>query len=269
MNLIYFGDVVGKAGRTAVYTHLPALRDKYQPDFMILNGENAAHGFGITAKICQEFFDAGIDVITLGNHSWDQREIMNYIREEPRLLRPLNYPENTPGEGSAKFETRSGGSVLVAQVMGRLFMEPLDDPFAAVEKCLRMMTLGEDVNCIVVDVHAEATSEKMAMGHYLDGRTSLVVGSHSHVPTADAQILPGGTGYQTDAGMCGDYNSVIGMKKESAINRFIKKLPGDRLEPAEKEATVCAVFLETDDHTGRAVRISPIRAGGRLDPTEY
>ena len=265
MKLIYFGDVVGKAGRTAVYTHLPALRDKYQPDFMILNGENAAHGFGITANICQEFFDAGIDVITLGNHSWDQREIMNYIREEPRLLRPLNYPPNTPGEGSAKFETRSGDKVLVAQVMGRLFMEPLDDPFAAVEKCLRMTTLGEDVNCIVVEVHAEATSEKMAIGHEFDGKTSLIVGTHTHIPTADARILSNGTAFITDLGMCGDYDSIIGMDKNKALEKFKKKIPVKGIHPATGEASISCVFVELDDRTGLAKYIKQIIIGGSLE----
>jgi len=268
MKLIYFGDVVGKAGRAAVYTHLPTLREKYEPDFIILNGENAAHGFGITEKICKEFFDAGINVITLGNHAWDRREIMDYIRREQRLIRPINYPENTPGKGYALFETTSGGRIFVVQVMGLLFMEPLDDPFGAVEECLQKIVLGKDANCIVVDIHAEATSEKMSMGQYLDGRVSMVVGSHSHIPTADAQILPGGTAYQTDAGMCGDYNSVIGMKKEAAIGRFVKKQLGERLEPAEQEATACGVFLETDDHSGRALGIHAIRIGGRLAGTE-
>lgn len=264
MRLIYFGDVVGKAGRTAVFDHLPTLRDRLTPDFVMVNGENAAHGFGITEKICHSFFDAGVDVITLGNHSWDQREIISYIQTEPRLLRPLNYPETTPGLGSGIFDAAGGRKVMVAQVMGRLFMEPLDDPFAAVEKALKGTTLGDDVDCLVVDVHAEATSEKMAIGQHLAGQVSMVVGTHSHVPTADSQILPGGTAYQTDVGMCGDYDSVIGMKKEAAINRFINKIPGERLSPAEGEGTACAVFLETDDETGLATRIEPIRMGGRL-----
>ncbi|MEK9678944.1 MAG: TIGR00282 family metallophosphoesterase, partial [Rhodospirillaceae bacterium] len=215
MKLVYFGDVVGKAGRTVLLEVLPGLIDRLSPDFVMVNGENAAHGFGITGSICEKFFDAGVDVITTGNHAWDQKEIIEYIRTEPRLLRPLNYPENTPGHGSGVFEARDGSKVLVAQVMGRLFMDPLDDPFAAVGKALKGTVLGDDIDCIVVDIHAEATSEKMSMGHYLDGRSSMVVGTHSHVPTADAQILPGGTAYQTDLGMCGDYNSVIGMKKEA------------------------------------------------------
>ena len=268
MKIIYLGDVVGKSGRTAVMKHLPILRETYNFDFLILNGENAAHGFGITPRICEEFFEAGINVITLGNHAWDKREILNYIQEENRLIRPLNYPENTPGKGSGLYTTRSGDKIFVAQVMGCLFMEPLENPFNEVEKCLSKITLGVDVNCIILDIHAEATSEKMAMGQYLDGRVSMVIGSHSHIPTADTQILPGGTAYQTDAGMCGDYDSVIGMKKEPSVNRFVQKLDNQRLEPAEGEATVCGVFLETDDISGLAIQVHAIRVGGRLTATK-
>ena len=268
MKIIYLGDVVGKSGRTAVMKHLPILRETYNFDFLILNGENAAHGFGITPRICEEFFEAGINVITLGNHAWDKREILNYIQEENRLIRPLNYPENTPGKGSGLYTTRSGNKIFVAQVMGCLFMEQLENPFNEVEKCLSKITLGADVKCIILDIHAEATSEKMAMGQYLDGRVSMVIGSHSHIPTADTQILPGGTAYQTDAGMCGDYDSVIGMKKEPSVNRFVQKLDNQRLEPAEGEATVCGVLLETDDVSGLAVRVHAIRIGGRLTATK-
>ena len=267
MKLIYLGDVVGRAGRKVVIDQIPLLQKRFDPDFVILNGENAAHGFGITSKICKQFFDAGVSLITLGNHAWDQREIIDYIRVENRLLRPLNYPENTPGNGSGLYKTKTGKNIFVVQVMGNLFMEPLDNPFNTVDKCLEKFTLGYDVDCIVVDIHAEATSEKMAMGQFLDGRVSLVVGSHSHVPTADAQILPSGTAYQTDAGMCGDYNSVIGMKIKPAVDRFLNKQPNQRLEPAEGEGTACGVFLRTDDQTGLAVEINAIRSGGRLIPT--
>ena len=264
MKIIYFGDIVGRAGRVAVLNALDEIRARFAPDVMIANGENAAHGFGITEKICNEFFEAGIDVIVTGNHAWDQREIVGFIDREPRLLRPNNYPKLTPGSGSVIAQTRSGKRVLVIQVMGRLFMEPLDDPFASVESALGNHRVGTSVDAIVVDIHAEATSEKTAMGVYLDGRVSMVVGSHSHIPTADARILPGGTAYQTDAGMCGDYNSVIGMKKDAAVARFIKKMPGEKLEPAEGEATVCAVLVETDDETGLATACRPIRLGGGL-----
>lgn len=267
MKIVYFGDIVGRSGRKAVLASLDTIRARHAPDLMIANGENAAHGFGITGKICAEFFEAGIDVVTTGNHAWDQREIVGYIVNEPRLLRPNNYPKLTPGSGSVIAQTRSGKRALVIQVMGRLFMEPLDDPFASVESALGNHRLGTSVDAIVVDIHAEATSEKAAMGVYLDGRVSMVVGSHSHVPTADARVLPHGTAYQTDAGMCGDYNSVIGMKKEAAVARFIKKMPGEKLEPAEGEASVCAVLVETDDATGLAKDCRPIRIGGGLIST--
>lgn len=264
MKALYIGDVVGKSGRKAVLDHLPRLRDEMGLDFVAVNGENAAHGFGITGAICEQFFDAGADVVTTGNHAWDQREIVDYIEREPRLLRPLNYPEGTPGQGMGEYATAGGKRVVVIQAMGRLFMDPLDDPFAAVSRALLNKTLGETVDFVLIDIHAEATSEKMAMGHHFDGRASLVAGTHSHIPTADAQILPGGTAYQTDVGMCGDYNSVIGMTHGPAIERFITKMPKQRLEPASGEATFCAVFVETDDATGLAQTVMPIRIGGRL-----
>jgi metallophosphoesterase (TIGR00282 family) len=266
MRIVYFGDIVGRSGRKAVLESLDEINKRYAPDFMIANGENAAHGFGITGKICEDFFAAGIDVVTTGNHAWDQREIVGYIAKEPRLLRPNNYPELTPGAGFGLYDTKDGKRVLVIQVMGRLFMEPLDDPFSSVEQALRNQRLGASADAIVVDIHAEATSEKQAMGVYLDGRVSMVVGSHSHVPTADARVLPGGTAYQTDAGMCGDYDSVIGMRKDVAVARFIRKMPGDRLEPAEKEGTVCAVLVETDDASGLAVSCQALRIGAHLTP---
>ncbi|MGY9002462.1 MAG: TIGR00282 family metallophosphoesterase [Rhodospirillales bacterium] len=264
MKILICGDVMGKSGRRTIEAYIPVLREKLGLDFVIVNGENAAHGFGITEKMCREFFDLGVDVITTGNHVWDQREIMNYIGDEPRLLRPINYPEHTPGAGAGVFETNDGLKVTVIHPMGRLFMEALDDPFACVEKELAKHRLGASADAIVVDVHGEATSEKMAMGHFLDGRVSVVVGSHSHVPTADAQILPGGTAYQTDMGMCGDYDSVIGMLKDRALARFTTKLPTSRLEPAEREGTLCAVYVETNDGTGLAEQVYPVRVGGRL-----
>lgn len=264
MKLLYCGDVVGRSGRDAVVAQIPELRKSLGLDFVLVNGENAAAGFGITAKICEDFYAAGVDAIVLGNHSWDQRETIAYINGDPKLLRPLNYPKGTPGRGAAVFSTQRGQKVLVAQVMGRVFMDPLDDPFAAVETELQKYRLGAGVDAVIVDIHGEATSEKMAMGHFCDGRASLVCGTHSHIPTADAQILPGGTAYQTDAGMCGDYNSVIGMEKTEPLNRFLKKVPGGRFEPANGEATLCAVFVETDDRTGLATRIAPLRLGGRL-----
>ncbi|MEE8549208.1 MAG: TIGR00282 family metallophosphoesterase [Alphaproteobacteria bacterium] len=264
MKVLFLGDVMGRSGREAVFEHLPGLRDRLKIDFVIVNGENAAGGFGITEKICRQFYDAGADVITAGNHVWDQREIISYIETDKRLLRPGNYPKGTPGRGAGVFETEKGRKVLVMHVLTRLFMDAMDDPFACVERTLEGYRLGATVDAIVIDVHGEATSEKMAMGHAFDGRVSLVAGTHSHVPTADAQILPGGTAYQTDIGMCGDYDSVIGMEKAAAIARFTTKMRRERLQPAKGEATLCAVYLETDDGTGLARRLEPVRIGGRL-----
>lgn len=263
MRLLFCGDLVGRSGREVVLQHLPELRRSLNLDFIVVNGENAAAGFGITRKICDDVFAAGADVISGGNHSWDQREALTFIDAEPRLLRPLNYPPGTPGRGAGVFSA-GGRKVLVINVMGRVFMDPLDDPFRAVEQELARHRLGSTVDAIIVDVHAEASSEKMAMGHFLDGRVSLVVGTHTHIPTADAQLLPGGTAYQTDAGMCGDYDSVIGMDKRVPLERFTRKLPTERMSAAQGPGTLCAVFVETDDRTGLARRIEPLRLGGRL-----
>lgn len=269
MRLLYLGDVVGRSGRDAVCETVPGLRESLGLDFVVVCGENAAHGFGLTLKIAEDFFAAGVDVVTTGNHAWDQREMITAITREPRILRPVNYPPGTPGNGFGVFDAPGGRKVMVVQAMGRLFMDPLDDPFAAVKQQLDRTRLGGPragggVNAVIVDIHAEATSEKMAMGHFCDGRASLVVGSHSHVPTADVQVLPGGTAFQTDAGMCGDYDSVIGMKKETAIARFTRKMPTDRLGPAGEAATVCGVVVETDDLTGLATSVHMLRVGGRL-----
>jgi len=264
MNLLFMGDIVGRAGRDAVIGRLPGLRESLALDFVVANGENAAAGFGITAKICKSFFDAGVDVVTTGNHVWDQREIIKFIDSEPRLLRPGNYPPGTPGRGAGVFEATRGRKVLVLHVMCRLFMNPLDDPFVSVEAELAKHQLGATVDAALLDIHGEASSEKQALGLIADGRVSLAVGSHTHVPTADARIMPKGTAYQTDAGMCGDYDSVIGNDKAIATRRFTSKLPGERLKPATGEGTLCGVFVETDDKTGLARRIKPIRLGGGL-----
>jgi metallophosphoesterase (TIGR00282 family) len=267
MRLLFLGDVVGRSGRDAVNRRLPVLREELAVDFVVVNAENAAAGFGMTAKICDSLFEAGADVITGGNHSWDQREIIPYISNEKRLLRPANYPHGTPGIGAGLYTGRGGKKVAVVNVMCRLFMDPLDCPFAAVDRLVpKNGPRGGGADAVLVDVHGEATSEKMALGHYLDGRASMVVGSHTHSPTADAQILPSGTAYQTDAGMCGDYDSVIGMKKEGAVDRFVRKMRGERLAPADGEATLCGVFVETDDATGLATHVAPLRQGGRLRP---
>ncbi len=266
MRLLFCGDIVGRSGRDVVVEHVPRLRRELGLDFVIVNGENAAGGFGITEKICNELYAAGVDAISSGNHVWDQRETIGFIDRHPRLLRPINFPGGAPGRGASLYATAGGRRVFVVNVMGRLFMDALDDPFAAIERALSAHRLGVTADAIVVDVHAEATSEKMAMGHICDGRASLVVGSHSHVPTADHQILPKGTAYQTDAGMCGDYDSVIGMEKTLPIQRFIRKLPTERLSAATGPGTLCAVFVETDDQTGLARRVSPVRVAGRLEP---
>jgi len=266
MRILICGDVMGRAGRTALIGRLPELREKLDLDFVIVNGENAAGGFGITVEIANRMLQSGADVITTGNHVWDQKEIIPHFDRETRLLRPENYPEGTPGTGIRLFEDRKGRRVLVLHYMALLFMSPLDDPFAGIERALGRRRMRRDFDAAIVDFHGEATSEKMAMAHMLDGRVSVVVGTHSHVPTADSQVLPGGTAYQTDLGMCGDYDSVIGMKKEASIERFRKKVPGPRLEAAMGEATLCAVFVETDDATGLARRIAPVRFGGRLAP---
>ena len=268
MRILSCGDVVGRSGRDAITTHIPRLRKELKLDFVVLNGENAAHGFGITAKHCKAFYEAGVDAVVTGNHAWDQKEILSYIDSDPRLIRPLNYPSGTPGRGAALFTLSDGRKILVVQLMARLFMDALDDPFAVIDQELTKYALGKSVAAILVDIHGEATSEKMSMGHYLDGRVSIVHGTHSHVPTADAVIFSGGTAYQTDLGMCGDYDSVIGMKKGPAIARFTRKIRGERLTPAEGEATLCGILVETDDKTGLAVSIEPVRIGGRLLPAD-
>lgn len=266
MRILFIGDVLGKPGRDVIAEHLPRLKDQLKLDFVVVNGENAAHGFGLTRAIANEFFALGIDCISTGNHWADQKEILSFIGDEDRILRPLNYPKGTPGRGANLFQAKSGERVLVVNAMGRVFMDPLDDPFAAVEAELNACPLGEAADAILVDMHAEATSEKMAMGQFCDGRVSAVVGSHSHVPTADAQILPNGTAYQTDAGACADYDSVIGMEKYNPIQRFVTKLSPGRFTPATGPATLCAIFIETSAK-GLATRIDPVRLGGRLKET--
>ncbi|MEZ6029874.1 MAG: TIGR00282 family metallophosphoesterase [Hyphomonadaceae bacterium] len=269
MRLGFFGDVVGRAGRAAIAEHLPRVKAELQLDFVIVNGENAAGGFGITSSTAQDIFDAGADCITLGNHSWDQSEALIYIERETRLLRPYNYPKTLqiPGRGSQLFTTPKGQRVFVVQIHGSAFMESLDDPIQGVASALEECPLRQVADAVIVEMHAEATAEKYIMGHYCDGRATAVVGAHTHVPTADAQILPGGTAYMSDAGMCGDYDSVIGMKKGPLVQRAATRLPTERKSPAEGPATMCGVFIESDDHTGLATRIEPIRVGGRLRQT--
>jgi metallophosphoesterase (TIGR00282 family) len=266
MRLLFLGDVVGRPGRQAVVDLLPGLREQWRLDLVVINGENAAGGFGITEAVCDELLNAGADVITLGNHSFDQREALVFIERQPRLLRPANYPPGTPGRGATVVEARNGARVLVVNVMGRIYMDALDDPFAAVERQLASCPLGGVCDAAIIDIHAEATSEKQAMAHFLDGRASLVVGTHTHVPTADDRILPHGTAYMSDAGMCGDYDSVLGMAKDEPVRRFLQKTPGARLESANGEGTLAGIAVETDDRTGLALHCSAVRLGPLLRP---
>lgn len=268
MRILFLGDVLGRAGRVAVCRLLPELKVRQRIDFTIINGENAAGGFGITEAITNDLIDAGADVVTTGNHIWDQRETLIYIERQPRLLRPVNFPAGTPGNGSGIFKTAGGASVMVINVMGRLFMDPMDCPFQAVERELGEGALKSKADAIFIDVHAEATSEKQALGHFTDGRVSAVIGTHTHVPTADAHLLPGGTAYMTDVGMCGDYQSVIGMKKDEPVQRFQRKISSSRFEPAMREVTICGVIIEVDDVSGLALSIEPVRIGGVLGQTE-
>ena len=268
MRLIFLGDVVGRTGREAVIEALPRLKDRYQVDFIIVNGENSAGGFGITEKIFHELIDAGADVITTGNHIWDQREALVFIEREDKLLRPINYPAGTPGKGSGLFQARNGMNVLVMNAMGRVFMQSLNCPFASVDRELEVASLKTTADVIFIDFHAEATSEKQAFGHYFDGRVSCIVGTHTHAPTSDERILPGGTGYVSDVGMCGDYDSVLGMEKQEPIQRFTSCIPSGRFQPSAGTATVCGMAFEIDDQTGLTTMIEPIRLGGCLKPTE-
>jgi metallophosphoesterase (TIGR00282 family) len=265
MRLLFIGDVVGRSGRTIVQERLPGMIADWKLDLVVVNGENAAGGFGITEVIYNELIDAGADAITLGNHAWDQREALVFIERAPRLVRPVNYPAGAPGRGAALVEAKNGKRALVINVMGRIFMDALDDPFRAIDKELTACALGKDADAVVVDVHCEATSEKQAMGYFADGRATLVVGTHTHAPTADHRILAGGTAFISDVGMTGDFDSVIGMQKEEPLNRFLRKLPGSRFEPADGPATLCAIAVETDDKTGLAKKVAPVRLGGILD----
>ncbi|GJL82899.1 MAG: metallophosphoesterase [marine bacterium B5-7] len=261
--LIFFaGDVIARSGRRALFQGLEELQSEEDIDFIVVNGENAAGGFGITRAVADEFFDNGVDVITTGNHVWDKREALDFIDDEPRLLRPHNYPHDTPGQGWYVAVARNGERVGVLCTMGRVFMHPdLDCPFRCADEILNKRPAN--VRVTLVDFHAEATSEKTAMGWYLDGRVSAVVGTHTHVPTADERVLTQGTAYISDVGMTGCYNSIIGMKTESSLARFVSKLP-QRLEPAPGAATLCAVLIDVDDSTGKARSIRRLCMGAEL-----
>jgi metallophosphoesterase (TIGR00282 family) len=270
VKVLFCGDIVGRAGRDVVGNELPALKRNLKVDFVVANAENAAHGFGMTEKICNELFEAGVDVITGGNHTWDKAEIIPVMERDKRILRPMNFPAGTPGRGVGAFTDGRGRRILVVNIMARLFMELLDDPFQAIQDALPLGAPKHGgYEAVLIDLHGEATSEKMAFGHMVDGRATLVVGTHTHVPTADTMILEGGTAYQTDAGMCGDYDSVIGMTKAVSINNFLRKMPRQRMSPAEGDATLCGVLVESDDRTGLALNVAPVRVGGRLSQTEF
>lgn len=268
MRILYLGDVVGRAGRRAIQERLRPLRERLRADFVVVNGENATSGVGITPDHARALLEAGADVLTLGDHAFDQREMLSGIEKDPRILRPINYSKAAPGVGARVYDAPGGRKILIAQVLGQVFMKrPFDDPFSAIETVLKQHPLGGLVQASLVDIHCEATSEKMAMGHYCDGRASIVVGSHTHVPTSDAMILPGGTAYMTDAGMCGDYVSVIGMEKDEPLRRFITGMGKGRFQPAMGEATLSGLLVQTDDRTGKAVAVEPVRDGGALAPT--
>ena len=266
MRILFVGDVVGRTGRTVVTERLAGLVRDWKLDCVVVNGENAAGGFGITETIYNEFIEAGADAITLGNHAWDQKEALVFIERAPRLIRPVNYPAGTPGRGAALIDAKNGGRVLVVNALGRIFMDPLDDPSAAVDRELSACALGSGADAILLDMHAETTSEKQAMGYFCDGRASVVAGTHTHAPTADLRILPGGTAFMSDVGMTGDYDSVIGMTKEEPLQRFLRRVSSSRFEAASGPATLCGLAVETDPATGLAQRVSAVRLGGCLEP---
>ena len=263
MKVLFFGDIFGRSGRDALINKLPFFKKKYNPDFIIANGENASHGKGISQSICNDLFSAGIDVITGGNHIFDNHDVFKFIDNEKRLLRPNNYPIDTPGNGYGIYE-KNQKKILVINVMGRVFMQPLDDPFESIRKVINEKIMGKDISAIIIDIHCEATSEKMAIGQEFDGKVSLIVGTHTHVPTSDARILSKGTAYITDLGMCGDYDSIIGMEKEKSLERFKKKIPVRGINPATGEASLSCIFTEIDEKTGLAKSIKQIIKGGSL-----
>jgi metallophosphoesterase (TIGR00282 family) len=268
MRLLFIGDVVGRAGRKAVVDALPVLRQRYDLDFVVVNGENAAGGFGITEAITQEILDAGADAITLGNHAFDQKDTLVFIERQPKLIRPLNFPKGTPGRGAALLKARNDADVLVINAMGRVYMTELDCPFHAIDAELAACPLKVGCDAVFIDFHAEATSEKQALGVFVDGRATGVVGTHTHAPTSDDRVLPRGTAYMSDAGMSGDYNSVLGMDTDEPVNRFLTRIPRQRFEPALGPATVCGLAIEVDDKTGLASKVAPLRLGGVLSQAE-
>ncbi len=264
MNILFLGDIMGKSGRQVLKKELPDLKRNLEIDTVVVNGENAAGGFGITPKICEEFYELGVNVITTGNHVWDQKEIIPYIAKDNYILRPQNFPQSVPGKGFVVYEDSMKRKVLVINVMARLFMDPLNDPIETIFNILENYKIGENISAIIIDVHGEASSEKMAIGHTFDGQVSLVIGTHTHIPTLDAQILEKGTAFQSDAGMCGDYNSVIGGEKEGWVARFRHKMPTGRINVSSGEATLCGAYIKINDSDGMANSIEPIIIGPHL-----
>ncbi len=258
MKIIYIGDIVARSGREALYKNISRLKEVYKFDILIVNTDNAAHGFGVTPGICRDMLEKGVGAIITGDHVWNQREIIPFLDECKKIVRPLNYPDKLAGVGAREIELPNGKTILVTEVVGRLFMEAVDCPAQAMDNLLKNYNLGKNIDAIFVDIHAEATAEKIAFGHYLDGRVSAVIGSHTHVPTSDMTILPHGTAYQTDAGMCGDYSGVIGFEIQAPIDRLCRRYTGSKLSPLKGEGTVFGTFIETDDRTGLAVKIEQI-----------
>ena len=268
MNILLLGDIVGPSGQDAIKKKLPDLIKKDKIDFVILNGENAADpGVGITQKIFEDFIEAGADVITTGNHVWDQKEIIEFIGTEKRLLRPNNLIKGSPGNGYGIFNSKNNKKVAVINLMGNVFMKKSEDVFQEAKKFIQTVQLKKDADFIVVDLHGEITSEKMAMGHLFDGKATMVVGTHTHVPTADFRVMEKGTAYQTDVGMCGDYNSVIGMNKENSLKKFFKDPTAKTHYPALGEATISGLLVKADFETGLAKKVKPIIFGGTLENT--
>ncbi|MBI04645.1 MAG: TIGR00282 family metallophosphoesterase [Pelagibacteraceae bacterium] len=261
MKIVFIGDIVGKEARNAVTKKISLIKEKYSPDIIIANAENSASGYGLTKKIALDLFDSGIDALTLGNHAWDQKEMLSFIEECPKIIRAINYPEGVPGKGFYEINLEDGRRIIIVQVMLRLFIGiSLDDPFSVFKNYLNKEKLGVTCQAIIVDVHGEATSEKNAFGHFFDGKVSAILGTHTHIPTADAKLLSGGTAYQTDVGMSGDYDSVIGMEKENPIHGFVKGYRAEgRFLPAKGNITVCGAYIETDDETGFAKKILPFQ----------
>ena len=268
MRLLFIGDIVGRAGRKVLLEKLPGLRKRYALDFVIVNGENAAGGFGITEAILNDFLEAGADCVTLGNHAFDQKDALVFIDRQPRLVRPLNLPKGTPGRGAGLYKARNGADVLVINALGRVFMNEMDCPFRAIDNEISACKLKREADAIFIDFHAEATSEKQALGHFVDGRATAVVGTHTHAPTSDNRVLTGGTAYMSDAGMTGDYDSVLVMDRAEPIHRFLTRIPNERFSPADGPATLSGAAIDIDDKTGLARSITPVRLGGVLAPTE-